>query len=369
MTPWRTVQASSLSRIRESLRYLWPVHPWEYLTDPRDVVRFGLALSKDTPNILSQDKVNRFFCSTAFSYPRDYQNKTIFGDYPYRFNISLLETGSNKTLTLGDEMSPNSSDGTIRRLVKIKGTSSATINSVNYTSGTDETQHDFTILVNQSELVQVRDPIYQINPAKENIVINITNINSTLGAREPCFNINLSKRITLYSKDLNTNTFYTIGYFDDPMIDGKQYNLSFAPPYGINKNISMKLIPNFVPWSNYKLVYITLTFDLIKNNIACPSPPNNFTGSQFLNNTLTYPFDYNYDPKNVTQADLRDAVLEVDIGSGFRTITETLIELLKAKFTWDPPAGRTITFRDLSTGSPVSGNGTLETGHLMEPQV
>ena len=67
-----------------------PQVPWE-ISDKRDVVRFGLAISKETPNILSQDKVNRFFCSTAFSYPDDYQNRAIFGDYPYRFNISLLD--------------------------------------------------------------------------------------------------------------------------------------------------------------------------------------------------------------------------------------------------------------------------------------
>jgi PKD repeat protein len=342
------------------------VQPWEYLNDPRDVVRFGLAISKDTPNILSQDKVNRFFCSTAFSYPRDYQNKTIFGNYPYQFNISILDPGRNTTLTVGDAMSPNSSYGTIRRLVKIKGSSSATINSTRVSSsgtpyfihGVNESQHEFTILFNNTELLtgQVRDPIYQIDPAKENILINITNINSTLGTREPCFNITLSKRITVFSQDPNTNTFYTIGYFDTPVIDGIQYNLSLPPPYGVRNNISMMLNPRFIPWSNYKQVYVSLDFDLIGNG-AC-----NFTGSQFLNNSISSPFDYNYDQKNVTQPNLRDAVLEVNIGSGYRTITETIIQLLKAQFGWDTPASRTITFRDQSLGSPVSWEWNLGDG-------
>ena len=339
-------------------------HPWEYLTDKRDVVRFGLAMSKDTPNILSEDKVNRFFCATAFAYPVDYQNKTIFGDYPYRFNISLLDVGSNKVLSVGDIMDPNSSYGTIRRLVKIKGSSYATINTTNLTymnkyhylnGGNDTTQHNFIIVINQNELLTgpVRDPIYQINPATEDITINITNINSTLGSLEPCFSINLS-RITVSSVDQNTNTFYTVGYLDNPLVDGIQYNQSFTPPFGVKNNISMILDPSFIPWSNYKLVYVTLPFNLIKTSSpSCPSP--NSTGSQFLNNTFTSPFDYNYDPNNVTQADLRDAVLEVDVGSGYRTATQVLIAGLQAKFTWGVISGSPIIvkFTDQSTGSPV----------------
>ena len=43
----------------------WPVSPpWESYNDLQkfNVTRFGLAISRDTPNILSEDKVNRFFC-------------------------------------------------------------------------------------------------------------------------------------------------------------------------------------------------------------------------------------------------------------------------------------------------------------------
>ena len=64
-------------------------------------------------------------------------------------------------------------------------------------------------------------------------------------------------------------------------------------------------------------------------------PAYNFSGSQFLNNTFTSPFDYNYHPDNVTQPSLRDAVVEVQIGSGSRTQTGTLIEQLIAKFKYD----------------------------------
>ncbi|MDD4136502.1 MAG: hypothetical protein PHT99_01225, partial [Methanoregula sp.] len=63
--------------------------PWEFQPNKRDVARFGLAISRDTPNILNGNKLDRFFCTTTFSYPEDYQSRVIFGDYPYHFNISL----------------------------------------------------------------------------------------------------------------------------------------------------------------------------------------------------------------------------------------------------------------------------------------
>ena len=83
-----------------------PLFSWESQTK-NDVIRFGLTISKDTPNILSQNKVDKFFCSTVFSYPDDYQQRVIFGDYPYQFNISLTEFGRNRTWSVGDAMSGN----------------------------------------------------------------------------------------------------------------------------------------------------------------------------------------------------------------------------------------------------------------------
>jgi PKD repeat protein len=334
-----------------------PKVPWE-INNKRDVIRFGLAVSKETPNILSQEKVNRFFCSTVFSYPDDYQKRAIFGDYPYRFNISLLDIKENKTLYIGDNMS--GSYGTIRRLVQIKGTSNATINwtymdTHRFINGDNETHHEFSIVINNTKLLldKVRDPAYQINPARENLVINITDINSTLGAREKCFNINLTK---IYAKD---EKLIPILLFKDPVIDGVPYHKKTEPEYQelpyIKNNISLILDPTFLPWSNYPQVYLNLTFNLVKNTTECPdsNPAYNFSGSQFLNNTYTSPFDYNYHPDNVTQPNLRDAVVEVNIGSGFRTPSETVIAQLIAEFESELTGGMTVQFNDMSTGSPV----------------
>jgi PKD repeat protein len=330
-----------------------------------DVGRFGLAISRETPNILSQNKVNQFFCLSVFSYPDDYQKRVIFGDYPYQFNISLIEIGSNQSSRyVGDIMPATSSYGSIRRLVKIKGPSNATINYTymdthHFINGDNETRHEFSILINNTELVngKVTNPIYQIDPAREKLIINITDLNKTLYAdRENCFNISLAK-ILIYVKEDQGNNPVELTYFKNPIINGTQYSditsvtlFDTALPKDI-KNISLVFDPKTITWSDYSQVYVNLTFDLVKTNLACACPT--CPGSRFLNNTFTSPFDYNYDPDNVTQPQLRDAVLEVSVGSGYRSATEMLIKPLNADFTYFIQSGTTVIFADRSTGSPV----------------
>jgi hypothetical protein len=105
----------------------WPASPaWESYTDGQknEITRFGLAVSKDSPNMLSEDKINRFFC-TSFIYPDDYHTKAIFGDYDYSFNISVLDVERNQIRSVGDVLPDGY--GYIRRLAKIKGLSNVTI--------------------------------------------------------------------------------------------------------------------------------------------------------------------------------------------------------------------------------------------------
>jgi PKD repeat protein len=339
-----------------------PSFPWETLSN-KDIVRFGLAISKSNPNILSRNKVDKFFCSSVFSYPDDYQSRIIFGDYPYRFNISLIEAGSNNTpLSVGDFMSGNY--GTIRRLVKIKEPSNATINAGNLTymnnhrfiSGDNETQHEFSILIDNNELVKgnVRNPVYQIDPAQEQLTITITDLNSTLFPdREKCFNINLTK---VYAKD---QAFVRIQLFSDPIIDGVQYkDITTEDLYktlpSVKNNISLILDPTFIPWSNYPQVYLNLTFNLVKN--ASVPGCSAYNGSRFINNSLTSAFNYNYNSESVTQPKLKDAVLEVNTGSGYRTVTGPSPINLSAKFKYEIISGTplfTVKFTDQSIGSPV----------------
>jgi PKD repeat protein len=345
--------------------------PWENLLSRDGVVRFGLALSKDTPNILSQRKVDRFFCLSVFSYPVDYQSRIIFGDYPYQFNISLLDIERNETLSVGDILPATSSYGSIRRFVKIKGPSIGMVNASSYDvsgsynktahpeylNGENETLHEFSIVINNTELLhgKVKDQTYQIDPSKDQIIINFTKLNQTMYPdRKDCFNISLT--------DINVRNAQLIRL--DPLpeinsvIDGIPYNQSSTLQQNISNNISLIFDPPTY-WSGIEQIYINLTFNLTPNpvcNAGIFSGTDPVRGSRFLNNTFNSPFKYNYDSKNVMQPQLRDAVLEINIGSGARTVTEIIIEGLNAAFTYGVTSGSpsiTVQFTDQSTG-PVT---------------
>ena len=274
--------------------------PWESFTNNNSVARFGLAVSKDTPNILSEEKVNQFFCTTVF-YPIDYKNKTIFGNY--HFNISFHDADRNVDRSIGDVLPEGY--GYIRRLVKIKGASNATINAINYKNNDQNvTSHTFSILINTPRLyTDVTDPSYQIDPVKDQIMINITNLTSTKS--------NLTANVNLTNISVMSGNQYDF-YGDDGFIPyPSSITLDFqnsSLPHNVTEDISIKFSPKLFQGLYYGIydpalyqpIFVNLTFDLDGN-------------STFLNNTWSSPFDYNYDPANVTQPQLRDAVVEVAI--------------------------------------------------------
>jgi len=296
--------------------------PWEIQNDKRDVARLGLAVSKETPLILDENKVNRFFCSTFFSYPEDYQKRVIFGDIPYRFNISLMAVGKDTLRSVGDVVPDNYQYGYIRRNVKIKGSSNTTID--NKTIGTygyhntgNVTLNQFSILINSSHLLTGEvggvvnpngDAAYRINPNGDRIVINITDLDETRNTvahppSEP-FNVSL-KEVKFYQTHTGDSNLYAFS----PVAAFENYayvnwgTTAVKPPVdlGTDRNLSMIFEPGFFSSTDkYGAIYINLTFEL--------DPPQ-----QFLNNTHTRPFDYNYHPANVTQPALTDAVIEVAI--------------------------------------------------------
>ena len=321
----------------------WPFSPpWEseYSVGvqkdfPRkpNITRFGLAVSKDTPNILSEDKVNRFFCwstlsdSKEFIYPIDYRSRAIFGEYG--FNISLIDLGGQNR-SVGDVL-PNGY-GYIRRVVKIKGASNATINqsyiqSHNFTKTDNATTHVFSILIDNPTLLgEVTDPAYQIDPAREQITINITDLRSTITEYPPTITKATSsitlRNIKVYKRIENNYSSVSLFPSDFPYIDGSSTRIS-AMPAPVTDNITLKFSPQFfnLMKAQNSQIYIALGFTVnpestfLNNTQALPNY-DTLNEQLTFNNPNTTPFYYDYNPANVTQPHLRDAVVEVAVWSG-----------------------------------------------------
>lgn len=300
----------------------WEVAEYNKDWKKTDVQRFGLAVSRYDPNILALDKVNRFFDNT-FIYPDDYHNLAIFGDYPYRFNISLRYINSNEPARSVGEVVPEGY-GYIRRFVKVKSMSNATIDGSNptplknegYINGDNETTHIFAILLNNTGLIgkesTVRDPAYQIIPAKESFMINLTYLNSTMWPdRESCFNITVKSGDVWVSDGSNQRNI------NEPIIDEVPVYLTNTPKtvkYNVSIFYNTTADRKGVNWDASKInIYLKFNLSATNTGCSCPTCP----GSRFLNSTAAkpsdHPFDYNYTSNKVTQPQLRDAVVEVAV--------------------------------------------------------
>ncbi len=285
---------------------------WEVAVNKADVKRFGLAVSGNDPGVLSPDKINRFFDTSTFTYPYDYRNLSIFGDYPYSFNISFRQIGSNGNNKSVGAVLPEGY-GYIRRFVKIKTLSNATIEGdapftqSYYVNGDNETTHQFSILIDNANLTGktslVKDPAYQIIPSRESFWINFTNLKSTIWPdRTNCFDLKILE------------PSYKNGLPGIPIeIDGVPISLTDHNwPKSVVNNVSVHYIPN-VSGVDFGAPQINLylTFNLV-NNGGCP-----FVGSRFLNSTFAgkddHTFNYDYNVSNVTQPQLKDAMLEVAV--------------------------------------------------------
>jgi hypothetical protein len=336
----------------------WPVSPaWESFGDPQkyNITRFGLAISRDTPNILSQDKINRFFNlsttdpAVGFIYPDDYQQRAIFGDYPYNFRISLRSTDNYRTLKIGERLPAGY--GSIRRVVKIKGASNATINqsyiqshlwsdkyeATSYNAST----HVFSILINNSQLMgDIRNPAYQIDPTREQTTISITDLRSTIQDYPP-FIDNTTSVITLedmkvYKLDAGMYSNVPLPVSNYPYVDGNSTRLSLMPEI-VNENITVKLTPQYIDAmkAQNSQIFIALKFNVTPpstflNNTQAVPDFTTLDGKLTFENANTTPFVYDYNPANVTQPKLRDGILEIAVWSG-----ETGLESINSIFSDD----------------------------------
>jgi hypothetical protein len=331
-----------------------PYNPsWETLPNISDsqILRFGLALSKDTPNILTPEKINRFFCSTEFVYPTDYQSRAVFGDYPYQFNISLQMAGSNVTQSIGDILPEDTigrSVGTYgysRRVIKVKEHSNATLDFSNFVVNTgptpappsslplgiytqNATTQDFSVYFNYTYLLNsgpdYNSIAYQINPLApsgangliggEGALINLTGLQALPknGAT-----VNLSS-ISIY-KSISEAPLNTVqGSFGGPelppknpsqfllYIDGNTTPVT-SLPCNVTSNLSLYIPPGLLSYlgegDTSTLLNVTMQFQLSQQD-------------WYLNSTQVTPygaFNYNYTNPNITQPHLEDGVMEVAV--------------------------------------------------------
>jgi hypothetical protein len=322
--------------------------------DKADVARLGLAVSRDDPNILAIDKVNRFFNQTLFPDTDDYRKKAIFGDYPYRFNISISEIGGAGNIrTVGDPVPDGY--GYIRRFVKIKSTTSAELKGTDaypfqnghlLPDGTqpiadgNETTHLFAILLNTTELTgtgsTIKDPAYQIIPGKESFAIHLTDIRSNLwGSPDPradCFKIMLSK--VSIQEGVGAEAI-TKPPLSAPIViidgDPEKY-LPDSPPQGVADSMSIvydAAVDNpqlrYIQWEAPVYIYLDFTLENIgteiTNSEGVTVDCSLYPGSKFLHTTFQgtdftkplNPFMYNYTERRVIQPDLTDAMVEVAV--------------------------------------------------------
>jgi len=295
----------------------WPVYPpWEMYDENRkdEIERMGLAVSKDTPNILLSTKVDAFFNDSFFT-PDDYRSKAIFGDIPYSYNFSLnisQPDGSYELKQTGDPLPPGY--GYIRRVVKIKDPGVAVIDdsfASDYTAPSSD--QEFTVRLDFSQLL---DPTigaaYRIDPRTEPVSVTITDFDAYLNTTDPLVDNATLRTVTFWKMDPTrpipqfTRIPFAYGTIDSELytlhIDGNQNPYSLRPDGGvkISENITLVLKPA-----------ATSLFTLDQNSIL--EIRFNFKDDDYPHTNITGIHHYDYNPTNVTRPDLKPGVLEVAI--------------------------------------------------------
>ncbi|KAF1077935.1 hypothetical protein [Methanogenium sp. MK-MG] len=282
-----------------------------------EIQRLGLAVSKDTPNILSREKVNKFFnLNPGFTFSaEDYRDKVIFGDLTYLYNISL-STGSDVYYADGGDAVPTFQYGYMRRLVRVKEPSVAAINFTSYAPGyyngnldANETSisEDFSVHIPYGVLIDRSvNPAYRIDPQSEHLTIDLSNMYSHLN-----------------ETDIVSMNFTGMGLYKQ-LDDGSTILIPGLYPYE-NDTYSLKVDGTPVPATGAQESVDSSS--VITMELYPPLPfSNEITSSLNVNFSFSYQFEdshvthqylsgmHQYDyTANVTQPELADGVMEVAI--------------------------------------------------------
>jgi hypothetical protein len=338
-----------------------PAHPeWDLqtLAEKEFVSRFGLAITRDTPNILSINKIERFF-NTSFFNDTDYRNKMLFSTYQYGFNITLQNISPMKAGEYPNGLKRMIGQpypagyGYIRRYVVIKQNSDADINlstfwipqafiatredqvDLHYIAG-DDPHQKFTIRLDKDILYNKGiDTPLKIDLQREPLSIRITNLSS-------CLN-NTAYNLRTGQPDYIANSSAQWAQNTAPMYIAAG---EFLPPITANLtavDFGTPEIPTL--WTNF-IRNVNLTVDRdqpggyghvdwanplgkipVKDTIELYLP---YLDTYFFNDgstmVITFTFQntiphtlatgtywYDYNPRNVTQPVLSTGMLEVGI--------------------------------------------------------
>ena len=291
----------------------WPANPpWELIDrDHKDEIeRIGLAVSKETPNILLSTKVERFFDASFFDQD-DYHSKAIFGDIPYSYSISLRSLDDDTyNYRIGETLPSDHSYGYIRRAVKIKEANSVAVIAGDPASpyiipnpdGPEWSSpaRNFTVRLDFNRLLDPgRSPAYRIDPMAEPINVMITDFNRYLDA---AYDSATLKNVT-FLKDAGASSIpFAYGEVNEELytlrIDGEPTSL--RPDWPVESSISFVLKPA-----------ATSLFALDEHSIL--DIRFNFEDDDYPHTKIKGVHYYDYNPDNVTIPALKPAVLEVAI--------------------------------------------------------
>jgi hypothetical protein len=250
----------------------WHLKNMTYPAERDDVKRLGLAVDKNYPGILKMNKVKKFFNSSSpsegcynvdqFCNPEDYKKRLIFGDYPYRFNISMKVLNSTyPPYSVGNPIPENISVGFVKRIVKIQIPRSWY--NLSFPQAPDLNKTNITIRIDFTDLYGRISP-YRIDPLNENINITmrvgLTNTTNITGAR-----------ICTYPLVGIPGCIASDAYEDSPrmyvLIDENE--ISFTSPQPVyNQNITVVIDDGYfqrVGFDRFDAVDTILTFD---NNVT-----------------------------------------------------------------------------------------------------
>jgi hypothetical protein len=325
--------------------------PWEQ-QPLGSIERLGLALTADTPNILSINKINRFFNTTGVSgfndqfdsSTNDYRRLLLFSTYQYGYNITIQSISPVKP---GDPPIKKSIGqpypagyGYIRRYVVIKQNTNATINLANFwlpnafnATEDDQVTQEFRIHLNGTLLYNKDISTHlKIDLQREPTTIRITNLKSVLNNSDPGYNhspiannsVNWAKNLAYPNEmvapvnaTLKAIRFYDSTGLDVPgyarmvlKVDGGSGQVvpptgDLNPPLGVNVNDTVELsVDPLWPSGN------VILFD--------QNPGQNMDIALIFQNDIphtliTGTFLYDYNKANVTQPVLSTGMLEVGI--------------------------------------------------------